>query len=113
MSVPGCSSAWFRALGSGPRGRRFKSFHPDSSNAMKWPDLPVGPFSLAHPASAADVAANCVALISEHSESRDDPGRLLIRLTGQAVQINLHDRVPRRWIDLHRVVWVVRVKVVC
>ena len=27
----GCSSAWFRALGSGPRGRRFKSCHPDSS----------------------------------------------------------------------------------
>jgi hypothetical protein len=26
---PGCSSAWFRALGSGPRGRRFKSCHPD------------------------------------------------------------------------------------
>ena len=25
----GCSSVWLRALGSGPRGRRFKSFHPD------------------------------------------------------------------------------------
>jgi len=35
--IPGCSSAWFRALGSGPRGRRFKSFHPDckSSRTLK------------------------------------------------------------------------------
>src|SRR5688572_19661695 len=30
MKATGCSSAWFRALGSGPRGRRFKSCHPDS-----------------------------------------------------------------------------------
>src|SRR5947209_17337308 len=29
LLIPGCSSAWFRALGSGPRGRKFKSCHPD------------------------------------------------------------------------------------
>jgi hypothetical protein len=31
-SVPGCSSAWLRALVLGTRGRRFKSSHPDHTS---------------------------------------------------------------------------------
>ena len=29
VSLSGCSSAWIRALGSGPRGHWFESSHPD------------------------------------------------------------------------------------
>src|ERR1035441_10229829 len=44
---PGCSSAWLRALGSGPRGRWFESSHPDSAPELLQKQTNPAVFSLA------------------------------------------------------------------